>query len=424
MLNPKTNLRELAYLVKIDKIEPIEGSDNCEAAYVGGWHIMVRKETFKAGDLAIYFEIDSRLDTNKPEFAFLEKKHGAIKTQKYTFGGKGNFVSQGLLMSTADFGWDVVEDSGKVIVIDKESFSHNIEDNSRFLTEKLGVTYYVPEDNSRKGKGPDKYEKMYLAHKKLFRNKFIKWLYSKDWGKKVLFVFLGRKVKKVSDFPSFVKKTDEERAQNLPNLFPGDATEWIATEKIDGTSTTFAVKGFGRKRQFYICSRNVVFNNPSKEDRNFYKDTDGNVYLEMAEKYNVKEVMGKILDELHGKNNKVEFLTVQGETFGGTIQKRGYSTTEHDIRVFNIIIGYNDGSTKRLNPIDGTEFANTLLNMPYVPIVDEHFKIPETCDDLLALAGGASQIDGQMREGLVFRTYDGVRSFKAVDNEFLLKFHN
>ena len=62
--------------------------------------------------------------------------------------------------------------------------------------------------------------------------------------------------------------------------------------------------------------------------------------------------------------------------------------------------------------------------MPYVPIVDEHFKIPETCDDLLALAGGASQIDGQMREGLVFRTYDGTRSFKAVDNEFLLKFHN
>ena len=116
MLNPKTNLRELAYVVKIDKIEPIVGSDNCEAAYVGGWHIMVRKETFKAGDLAIYFEIDSRLDTNKPEFAFLEKKHGAIKTQKYTFGGKGNFVSQGLLMSTADFGWDVVEDSGKVMI--------------------------------------------------------------------------------------------------------------------------------------------------------------------------------------------------------------------------------------------------------------------------------------------------------------------
>lgn len=38
--------RELAYVVNIDAIEPIVGSDNCEAAVVGGWKIMVRKDTF------------------------------------------------------------------------------------------------------------------------------------------------------------------------------------------------------------------------------------------------------------------------------------------------------------------------------------------------------------------------------------------
>ena len=43
MLNPKTNVRELAYVVNIDAIEPIQGSDNCECAVVGGWHVMVRK---------------------------------------------------------------------------------------------------------------------------------------------------------------------------------------------------------------------------------------------------------------------------------------------------------------------------------------------------------------------------------------------
>ena len=36
MLNPKTNERELCYVVQIDAIEPIIGSDNCEAAVVGG----------------------------------------------------------------------------------------------------------------------------------------------------------------------------------------------------------------------------------------------------------------------------------------------------------------------------------------------------------------------------------------------------
>ena len=29
-----------------------------------------------------------------------------------------------------------------------------------------------------------------------------------------------------------------------------------------------------------------------------------------------------------------------------------------------------------------------------------------------------------MREGLVFRSYDGARSFKAVSNSFLLTYHN
>ena len=35
-----------------------------------------------------------------------------------------------------------------------------------------------------------------------------------------------------------------------------------------------------------------------------------------------------------------------------------------------------------------------------------------------------SVIDGGMREGLVFRSYDGQESFKAVSNPFLLKYHS
>ena len=91
MLN-KDGKRELCYTVKIDNIEPIVGSDNCEAAVVGGWKIMVRKNTFKPGDIAVYFEIDSKVPETK-EFEFLASKHFKIKTQKYTFVGKVNFIS-------------------------------------------------------------------------------------------------------------------------------------------------------------------------------------------------------------------------------------------------------------------------------------------------------------------------------------------
>lgn len=64
---------------------------------------MVKKGTFNIGDLAVYFEIDSKVPETEI-FSFLIKKHFVVKTQKYTFGGKGSFISQGLLMSFKDFG--------------------------------------------------------------------------------------------------------------------------------------------------------------------------------------------------------------------------------------------------------------------------------------------------------------------------------
>lgn len=405
MLNDKGQ-RELAYVIKIDRIEPIQGSDNCEAAYVGGWHVMVKKGEFRPGDLAVYFEIDSHLDINREEFSFLEKRHGNVKTQKYTFGGKGNFISQGLLMSFEDFGWG------------KDAFKEG-----DFLTETLGVKYYEPEDNKRK-ESVDKYTKMYFRHKKLFKNKFLKWLYSKQWGKKILFVFLGKSKKKRNDWPEWVKKTDEERIQNMPWMFPGDpGVAWIATEKIDGTSTTFTVKGFGRKRVFKVCSRNVCFDTETPK-KCYYDDTGvGNVYLEMAQKYNAKEVMSNWLDE-HRKAGW-EYLTIQGETFGEGIQKRSY-IKGHDMRVFNVILGDESGVQIRLDPWRGKEFAEA-LGFEFVPILGG-IVIPETCEELMQKAkekgSGKSEIDGGMREGIVCRSYDGQQSFKVVDNDYLLKYHN
>ena len=83
MLNEKKE-RELAYVVKVDEIRPIEGADRVEVAIVNGWHIMVRKDQFKPGDLAVYFEIDSKVPAEEP-FMFLEPKHFKIKTQKWYF---------------------------------------------------------------------------------------------------------------------------------------------------------------------------------------------------------------------------------------------------------------------------------------------------------------------------------------------------
>lgn len=420
MLN-KDGVRELAYVVKIDAIEPIVGSDNCEAAVVGGWRVMTRKGTFQSGDLAVYFEIDSQVPATE-QFAFLEKKHYKIKTQKYTFGGKGNFVSQGLLMAASDFGWTLAEDADGNKIInwgDKATDAMPYLSEGDFLTQELGVTYADPEDNKRKAKSADKYQKMAQRMGKKFSKQPYKWLMKRTWGKKLLFLFFGKK-KDSRTWPQWVVKTDEERVQNMAWILE-DKTPWFATEKIDGTSTTFTMKGYGRKREFYICSRNVCFDTPEKMENGAYYDT--NVYQEMAIKYDVEYVLDCLMEYFANVEAKtVEFVTLQGETYGEGIQKRDYSLAGHDFMAFNLIVGFEGETPRRMNPEQMTEILSD-YGVPCVPIVDKAFVLPDTVDELLEIATDASQVDGKEREGLVFRSADGVRSFKAVSNEFLLKYH-
>lgn len=411
MLNPKTNLRELAYVVTIDDIKPIQGSDNCECAIVGGWQVMVHKGEFKIGEPAIYFEVDSYLDSSNPVFAFMEKKKYKVKTQRYTFGGKGNFISQGLLMSVANFNGAIIDEKTiRIGTPHKDCSLHRIDDESRFLTKDLGITYYVAEDNTRKAPSVDKYKKMAQRHGKLFAKQPFRWLMKRDWGKRLLFVFFSKKRDKTG-WPAWVKKTDEERVQNMPWILQ-NKDPWIATEKIDGSSTTFTIKRgkWPRKNEFYICSRNVCFDKPDKTC--FY---DTNIYIEMAEKYHIEHILTEMLTLFPA----AEWITIQGETYGAGVQKRDYHLKGHDFMAFNLITS----DKGRFNTLKMRELLEDYYHIPCVPIVDSKFILPDTVEELLEYATDVSQVDGDMREGIVFRSEDGSKSFKAVSNEFLLAYH-
>lgn len=190
---------------------------------------------------------------------------------------------------------------------------------------------------------------------------------------------------------------------------------WVASEKVDGTSTTFTMKRgkkflwFAPKYEFYVCSRNVVFSETKKE---CYYPT--NVYFEMAEKYHVQAVLEKLLKE----NPSWDWVTLQGETYGEGIQKRDYTLKGRNFAGFNFITSA-DGRWDSMR-------AKSVMEpngIPWVPIVDDNYVLPDTIEELLAFATGDSLIDGKMREGLVFRSKDGTKSFKAVSNEFLMKYH-
>lgn len=408
MLNPKTNERELAYIVTIDDITPIEGYDRVELAHVGGWTIVVGKGEFKIGDPAIYFEIDSKLPEVKPftDMEFLAKKKYRVKTQRMC-----KSISQGLLMSVANFNGAIIDEKTiRIGTPHKDCSLHRIDDESRFLTKDLGVTYYVAEDNARKAPSVDKYKKMAQRNGKLFAKQPFRWLMKREWGKKFLFIFFGKKRDKTG-WPAWVKKTDEERVQNMPWILQ-NKDPWIATEKIDGSSTTFTIKRgkWPRKNEFYICSRNVCFDKPDKTC--FY---DTNIYTEMAEKYHIEHVLTEMLTLFPA----AEWITIQGETYGAGVQKRDYHLKGHDFMAFNLITS----DKGRFNTLKMRELLEDYYRIPCVPIVDSKFILPDTVEELLEYATDVSQVDGDMREGIVFRSEDGSKSFKAVSNEFLLKYH-
>ena len=380
--------RKLAHAERVIDIRPIPGADRVELATVLGWHCMVKKGQFHVGDLGIYIEIDSKCPPTE-QFAFLESKHYSVKTQKYF---KGTVISQGLLMTPQDLGL----------------YASDLEEGQD-LTEKLGITYYEPEDNQRKAPSVDKYKKMANRYPNLFKRAPVRWLMKRTWGKKLLFKFFGRKSDKKNGWPEWVVKTDENRIQNVPWLLE-DKEPYTVTEKIDGTSATYSLhRGKRGKNEFYVCSRNVVQQDERQET--YYQS---NVYWQIAKKYNLESVLTELLKRFPSS----EWVTLQGEIYGYGIQKRTYGLKDHRFAAFNLITSehgrYPSGTMKTI--LDEFE-------IPSVPILEKGFILPGTVDEMVALADGVSEVDGEMREGLVLRSADGQKSFKVVSNEYLIRYH-
>ena len=398
MLN-SNNERELAYVVKIDAVEPIVGSDNCEAAIVGGWRVMVRKGQFQSGDKAVYFEIDSKLPDTDPRFAFMERKGYKVKTQRYTFGGKGLMISQGLLMSAEDLGWNEEE---------LTEFG-----DERFMTKKLGVTYAVAEDNVRKSNGDpnQKYKAMGARHANLAKTRWWRWLMKRAWGRKILFAIFGKKKDNPRGWPNhfpYIHKTDEERCENMPWILQ-NKEPWIVTEKLDGTSCTYILERLkGRNKfEFYVLSRNV-----RQKDETQACYHDHNIYWDLAFKYDIENKLRKFLDE----NPACTYVCVQGEGVG-SVQGNPLKLKEDDLYLFNFIDSINGRWPSNLGKVIAEE-----MGMKWVPILDENFILPDDMETFKQIATAPSAVNpAVMREGIVLRHAGDDMSFKNVSREYLLK---
>jgi RNA ligase (TIGR02306 family) len=335
--------RKLASVQVIREILPIEGADAIELAVVNGWKVVVAKNVeHKAGDHVVYCEIDSFLPIRE-EFEFLRKsshkKMGDLEGFRLRTIKLRGQISQGLILPMSifgDFSWTAYEGLD--------------------VTGRLGILKWEPPIPAE----------------------------------------LAGKVK--GQFPSFLRKTDEPRVQNLTD----DYTKWeeneldfYVTEKLDGSSATFYYKD----GEFGVCSRNLEL-----------LETEDNTFWKVARELKLEEKLAKT-----GKN-----ICIQGELIGEGIQGNPYKIKGQTVRFFNAFDIDNQYQYGLPMFLALMQLELELETVPF--LTDLTMKLPGTVDEMLAYADGKSLLNPNFdREGVVVRSMDNSISFKAISNNFLLK---
>lgn len=420
-------MRKLASVVTIDQLLPIEGADKIEVATMNGkgWKVVVAKGEFHPGDMALYYEIDSFLPPNDERYAFLKdrclrrfvSKSGqvlreGIKIKTIKLRGQ---VSQGLLIPLDKF----VGPDKEIQCVDEPATPENCEaEDGRPLTaEELAgmkvstLTAKLVHEGTADTEawvekievteGTDLTELLKVEHY--------------DEVKEQLTPMTGGgalSADAMSKFPSdYAPKTDEERIQNLGDWFGKYADrKWEVTCKDDGSSCSmFYSPTVDAENPFGVCSRN----------NRLKPVTAAGVVPGMwllAKKYLVEEKL-KALFEKEGK----EWM-LQGEMVAPGLQKNRDKYLEPEWHVFRI---WDIKEQKFVEPSVRRQFCKD-NGIPHVAVIAEEmpvFQVHTTCDDLLKFAEGKTA-RGNEREGLVFKTSDGIEpqlSFKAVSNKYLLK---
>jgi len=205
-------------------------------------------------------------------------------------------------------------------------------------------------------------------------------------------------------FPSHSIKTDEERIQNLKDMYEKFCGErWYVTEKLDGSAATFFVVD----DEFGVASRNLLL-----------EETKDNSFWKVARELDIESEMRWYM-EYHG----VKAMTIQGELIGEGIQKNKYKLKGQTVRFFRVF----DPIEYKFQPFSNTITIIKAMGLEMVPIINKDFILPNDFNDLIKYADGRSELYDTDREGIVlvaqktiFPDY-GRSSFKVLSNKFLLK---
>lgn len=366
-------MRQLASIQRINGIYPIEGRDRIVQYGINGWKVIDQVGKYAVGDLVVYLEVDSWVPnalapflTKKGDPRVFEDVPGErLKTIKM-----GGALSQGLLLplsvlQVTDFlgnsGWPM----GMVI------------DEDTDVTEFLGI---------------------------------LKWERSPEF----------RAANAKGDLPYFLRKTDQERIQNVKRLNEVVRRSYEVTEKLEGQSFTAFIFG----EETGVCSRNLQL---KMDEASTWRDTFF-AYDLGAKLRQARDILGAD-------------VAFQGEQVGPGIEGNIYGFYEVKLFIFDV---WDITNQRYLLPKERRDLlaAVGLSGVPYVgelifpdgedtlmfkvrdgivrEILSDGEMLQSIRQALLAAAYRCSDLAPVVSEGLVFKSNIDDYSFKAVSDEYLL----
>lgn len=418
--------RKLVTVRQISELKPIPGADLIQTAVIeNGWTVVVKVGEFQPGDYCVFFEIDSFLQLSDERFAFLAKNkitwQGIEGVRLRTIRLRKQ-VSQGLALPTRLF--------PEILDVIAEKFGE-LNAVTAPLIRKENFTGVI---------GVMKWEKPVSAQ-----------LASQARG----------------NFPSFLRKSDQERAQNMnarifayedwhdttplnvenipeeaildmmgrgelialggkfvngvdtPNYYrvhkaqANPDTEYEVSLKMDGSSMTAYV--------------HIVEDDDSYEERQGVCSRNLDLKLEDESSSFVKMAKGDLLELIAEQGGKV---ALQGELMGPGIQGNRESFQFNRFFVYNIFdITAQEFMTpeRRLEWIrTANEVGERLFDkkdmIEHVPVLHARTTLKAlgitNMQELVAFADGPS-MHHAVREGLVFKALDGSHQFKVISTKFL-----
>lgn len=377
-------MRKLASIQKIvsvtEIINPKTGlpADSIEAVGVLGWTCVAKKGMYKVGDLVVYFEIDSILtesllrsqnlwDNEKGKGLLGKSKGDTLKTKKLL-----GVVSQGLVAPLS-----IIPDIVGPVSEDED------------VTEHLGVKKYEQyvEEEFESG----------VPRKQSFKHRMIR-KYKRQiiWLSKYI-PYFRQFIGSGGPFPDFIQKTDQTRIQGLTRNWDDLRMDsYEVTEKCEGTSSTY----FYKDGDYGMCSRNL--RKPNNDTSHFGQ---------IEKKH---DIFKRLID--YKKN-----IALQGEICGPGIQGNYYNLPEFTWFIFDV---YLIDERRKALPFERHSILTDLgLEDHQAPILIHDKKIDgksiqEILDDAITKSVINPKIDA---EGKVYKSLTKNQSFKAINNDYLLK---